>query len=306
MIVTEGFALLRPWWLMALPALALLFLLTKPAGDALSAWAQAADQTLLDAMAKRGGTSGGPGTRSALIVSLALGIAAMSGPALRQKAPQRLRNLDATIIVMDVSGETARGAILRTAALLAASVLEQSGARQTGLIVYGGDAYLASPLSDDRSGIDSLLFALDGQTVPDPGVRPDRALGLAQTVSDEAHILQSDIVLISGGGGLEDGKARDAARAFHAHGHRVHTLFLAGASPAGDANRLTALSGIAAAGGGEAGTSADPAAVLAALSHEAVAHLGNGAIAGIEWTDFGRFILAAAAIPLLLGFRKMR
>jgi hypothetical protein len=66
------------------------------------------------------------------------------------------------------------------------------------------------------------------------------------------------------------------------------------------------LAGIAAAGGGEAGAPDSSGRVLGALSRDSVTHPGSSAIAGLEWRDLGRFLLAAAAIPLLLGFRTAR
>jgi Ca-activated chloride channel family protein len=306
MIIFAGFALLRPWWLLALPALGLFFYLTKPGGGALTGWERAADQPLLAAMAARGGVSGGKEVWLPAILALVLGILALSGPAVRIHDQHSLRNLDATLILMDLSSDVTDSARLRAAATVASEVLDHAGARQTGLVLYAGDAYLASALSDDRSGINPLLFALDDQTVPDPGVRPERALKLAQKVLGEAHIMQGDIVLISGGGGFNGDAARQLAAALHAGGHRLDTIFVSGAGVdrADDTLRAAVLASIAGAGGGLAATVAAPDNVLEALSGQTAFNLGNSAISGMGWQDLGRFLLVVAALPLLLGFRR--
>ncbi|MDR3461198.1 MAG: VWA domain-containing protein [Beijerinckiaceae bacterium] len=306
MMVFAGFALLRPWWLLVLPALGLFFYLTKPGGGALTGWARAADESLLAAMAARGGVSGGKEVFLPAILALVVGIFALSGPALRVHDQHSLRNLDATLIVMDLSTDVTDSARLRAAATVASEVIDHAGTRQTGLVLYAGDAYLASALSDDRSGIDPLLFALDSQTVPDAGVRPDRALKLAQKLLSEAHILRGDIVLISGGGGLNGDGTRQLAAALHASGHRLDTIFVSGAGidRSDDTLRAAALASIAGAGGGLAATVAAPENVLEALSNQVALNLENSAISGLGWLDLGRFLLAVAAIPLLLGFRR--
>ena len=153
MIVFAHFALLRPWWLLALPALGLFFYLTKPGGGALAGWERAVDQPLLAAMAARGGVSGGKDVWLPAIAALVLTIFALSGPAIRVNDQGRLRNLDATLIVMDLSSDVTNVARLRATATVVSDVLDHAGTRQTGLILYAGDAYLASGLSDDRSGM---------------------------------------------------------------------------------------------------------------------------------------------------------
>ncbi|WP_158810065.1 VWA domain-containing protein [Beijerinckia sp. L45] len=304
MIALGDVALLRPWWLLALPLLALLFVLTKPKSGALTSWQRAVDSPLLAAMVARGGTSGAGRVWTPIVLAVIVGILALSGPAIRSVDQDHLRNLDATLIVMDLSQDVAGGAQLRTAASAAHDVLDHSSARQAGLILYAGDAYLASALTDDTNGIDPLLFALDDKTVPDPGTRPDRALSLARKVLREAHIIQGDVVLITGGGGLDSEATRKEATALRTAGHRVDVLSLT-SSGEGDSRRSAAIAAVASAGGGLAEAALTPERVLAALSDQSIQHLGSSAIIAIGWRDIGRFLLIAAAFPLLLGFRRV-
>ncbi len=300
MIVVGSVALLRPWWLLAIPAVALVYLLSRPRGGALAGWDEAADPHLLAAMVARGAAVAGARLRApALLVTLLVGIVALAGPAVRRQDRDRLRNLDATIIVVDVS--QGMGGQIREAASASHDVIAHIGARQAALIVFAGDAYLASALSDSPSALDTDLFALDDTTVPDPGVRPDRALALAGRVLEEAHILDGDVVLFSSGGGLGGTAAIRAAAALSRQGHRVFTV---DAAARGTGSARAALDALAAAGGGFAVPMLQPDRLLEALSSEAIRHTDSSIVNALNWRDLGRLLLGLATFPLLLGFRK--
>ena len=302
MIAFGHVAVLRPWWLLALPAVALLYAFSRPRGGALAGWDKAADAHLLAAMVARGAAAAGTRLRApAILVTLLVGIVALSGPAVRRQDRDRLRNLDATIIAMDVSQDM--GGQIREAASAAHDVLAHIGARQAALIVFAGDAYLASALTDSTGAIDTDLFALDDFTVPDPGVRPDRALALAGRVLDEAHILDGDVVMFSSGGGLSGTGAVRAAAALERQGHRVFTVDAAAAGR-GTGSARAALEAVAAAGHGFEVPMLRPDRLLDALSGEAIRRTDSSIVNALNWRDLGRVVLAFAALPLLLGFRK--
>lgn len=300
LIAVGHFALLRPWWLLAVPAVALLYLLSRPRGGALAGWDKAADSHLLAAMVARGATGTGARRRApAILITLLVGIVALAGPAVRRQDRDRLRNLDATIIVMDVSQDM--GPRIREAASAAHDVLAHTGGRQAALIVFAGDAYLASALSDSTNALDTDLFSLDDTTVPDPGVRPDKALVLARRVLDEAHVIDGDVVLFSSGGGLSGTGAIRAAAALAREGQHVFTV---DASARSTGSARAALEAVAAAGNGFSVPMLRPGRLLEALSGEAIRHTDSSIINTLNWRDLGRFVLMFAAIPLLLGFRK--
>jgi Ca-activated chloride channel homolog len=305
-IAFESFALLRPWWLLAIPAVALLLRLTRTKAAGLAGWDRAVDPPLLAAMLRRGGAAGagGPAFR-AVGTAIMLTALALSGPAFRSTDGDRFRNLDATLIAIDLSAETTGAQPLRQAKTAAHLVLDRAGARQLGLILYAGDAYLASPLTDDAAATSATVFALDDQTVPDPGARPDRALALARGIFRDARILGGDVVLITAGRGLDQAAMREA-RALADEGHAVHALLVPPGAPSdlSDAARRAALAAIATSGHGLAGEAGRPDAVLADIANRAIRHTGASAVSGLAWRDLGRFLLVAAALPLLLAFRR--
>ena len=200
---------------------------------------------------------------------------------------------------MDVSQDM--GGQIREAASAAHDVIAHIGARQAALVVYAGDAYLASALTDSTGALDTDLFSLDDTTVPDPGVRPDKALTLAGRVLDEARILNGDVVLFSSGGGLSGTGAIRAAAALARQGHRVFTVDAAARSTG---SARAALEAVAAAGNGFTVSMLRPDRLLDALSGEAIRRTDSSLVAALNWRDLGRWVLVFAALPLLLGFRK--
>jgi Ca-activated chloride channel family protein len=305
-IALDQVALLRPWWLLALPALAMLFVLTRPRAAGLADWDRAVDPPLLAAMLRRGGAAGTDGLMVRTVaLAIVLTVLALSGPAVRRADTEKFRNLDATLLAVDLSNEATGAAQLQQAKTAAHLLLEQAGARQLGLILYAGDAYLASPLTDDAAATSATVFALDDQTVPDPGVRPDRALALARRTLREARIIGGDVVLISAGRGLDPTAMREAD-ALAAEGHVLHALFVPPAAPGElpDAARRAALVALARAGHGVEDDVGRPGPVLSELSGRAIRHTDAAAVGGLAWYDVGRFLLIAAAIPLLLAFRR--
>ena len=140
------------------------------------------------------------------------------------------------------------------------------------------DAYVASALTDFTGGIDADLFSLDDQTVPDPGNRPDKALALAGTMLDEAHILNGDVILVSAGAGLDGTAAIRAARTLAAAGHRVFTMDATIDKSAVDNRRAAALAAVASAGNGFAVSVLQPDRLLDTLSNDAIHHTGGSVI----------------------------
>ena len=298
---------LRPWWLIAVAGLAICVAWTRRRSLPHNAWRRAIDPHLLAAMAARGGFARGDGGRpvAALVVSGLL-ILGLAGPARLRPDADGLRNLDALTIVADLSRRDATEAEMTQLRFLLRRLADAGATRQTGLIVYAGDAYVASARSDDPDIAAAAIAALEADTVPDPGARPELGLGLAlenlQGTGAE-RVADADIVLVSGGAGASEPAAQAAAAALKASGYRLHAVAVAG-EPDGALERRAALAAMAAAGGGimvEAGRSET---LIASLAEQPVLHWRRGALAGLAWQDLGRALLAAAALASLALFRR--
>ncbi|MFT3971970.1 MAG: VWA domain-containing protein [Amaricoccus sp.] len=304
MITWGELALLRPWWLLALPVIALTARLADRRARAPAGWAAAMDPVLLQAMGRLGRVL--PGTRrsgrlpAALLATLSL---ALAGPALRDRSAPTFRNLDGLVVVLDLSRSMSAGGALDEAESAARLVVQAAGARPAGLVVYAGDAYLASPLTTDGAALGPLIAALDGETVPDPGSCLACGLRAAGRLLAESGTLQADVVVVSDGGGA--GAALAEVAPLQAAGARVSTLAVAPTErpsdlPAGDPAGLAAL---ARAGGGVAAGLADPAPLLAAVRAGGGTQAVPAALRHLGWHDYGR---ALAVLPLLLALGLFR
>lgn len=300
-------ALLRPWWLLAVPAAATLAFVAARRSGGLGDWRKAVDPHLFEALTRRGAMVTGKG-RSGLIAAIAAAVIALAlvGPAIERPGAQTFRNLDAVVIAFDLSRSVADSPQFRDAKIAAYAAAEAAGSRQVSIVVYAGDAYLANPPTSDRRALETTIYSLGPDVVPDPGSAPTTALALAHRTLKAAGVLGGDVVLVSDGGGINQG-AEAEARSLAADGHALSTLYVEPAAKAPKpegAPGQPQLDGLAAIGGGTAATVAAPDALFARLANDTASRLGAGAFASLVWLDLGRALLLLACAPMLLMFRR--
>ncbi|WP_300035498.1 VWA domain-containing protein [uncultured Roseobacter sp.] len=291
------FALLRPWWLLALPPLALAgwWLFTRRGG--LGDWHRAADPALLQAMAALGRVDQSS-SRLPLIACLAtatLCVLALCGPAVERRDTLSFRNLDGVLFLVDASQsvmEHARWPQMQTMGRFGIASL---GTRPGGLIVFGGDAYVATDMTLDHLQLGQTFSLIDAEMMPDPGSRPERGLALARRLLEEASVIAGDVILLTDGEGLGPATLQEAA-ALSAQGVRLSLI----APEAPDA----AFGTHASAGGGRVFTLEQTDALADWMQQDARTRLEAQDYPLLFWKDMGRYILLLALLPLLLLFRR--
>ena len=303
----ESLTLLRPLWFLALPIVAVLALRAAWRSAPLGDWSKAVDPHLMALFARSGALLGGR-RQANFAAALAAGVLALAltGPAIERPEAATFRNLDATVVVLDLSRSVTEGGRFKEARQAAQSVAEAAGTRSLALIVYAGDAYTALSPTNDRETLATTLFALDADTVPDRGSHPERGLALARRTLAEANVVAADVVLISDGDGVGQAAEREAA-AIRDKGWQLHALFVPTAkalppgAPRPDRAALDRLSG---AGGGRAADIDNPQAVLDRVGASTAQHLAAGGFGVLAFADFGRWLLLLALVPALLLFRR--
>ncbi len=293
-------SLLRPLWLIAIPVLLVLAVLARRHARSLGAWDRAMDPHLMQAMRAMGRVVPGRGGGTLLPLLAALGVAlALTGPAKQTREASGYRNLDAILLVVDISRSMVTDPGFEQTVVAARTLAATAGSRQTGLVVFAGDAYLASAMTTDSRALSNTLALLDAETAPDAGSDAASALLLAGEVIAEAGIAFADIVLVTDGGGLTGAALAEAARLA---GREIDLSVLYAATPEGAPPDIAR--SLAEAGGGLFATVADPFPIADALAGRVASALAQTDYALILMRDYGRYLLFLALLALLPMFRR--
>ncbi|MDH3643167.1 MAG: VWA domain-containing protein [Gammaproteobacteria bacterium] len=211
----EAFHFLRPWWLFALvPWLLLSWHLWRSNFDR-DAWRTVCDEALLPFILE----GGAPGRKNAGILLLALAgmlaIVALAGPTWRELPQPVYRQQEALVVVLDLSRSMDAADMkpnrLAHARLKVRDLIQQRRDGQTALVVFAGDAFAVTPLTDDVNTIDALVPSLTTDLMPVLGTRTDRALDVAAALLEQAGARRGRVVLITddaGSTGLDAAVAR--------------------------------------------------------------------------------------------------
>ncbi|MGI9228571.1 MAG: VWA domain-containing protein [Gammaproteobacteria bacterium] len=201
MPLLEYFHFLRPYWLLAFIPLLLVIrnMLGRKLGN--RNWEAFCDAELLPHILTGGAARGRRLHLLLIALSGTLAILALAGPAWK-KLPQPVfsgenalvialdlsRSMDAT----DVSPNRVSRARFKISDLLAART-----EGQTALLVYAGDAFVVTPLTDDIDTIESQLNALNPDIMPVWGNQTRAAIGKAQGLLQQTGLNRGHVLLIT-------------------------------------------------------------------------------------------------------------
>jgi Ca-activated chloride channel homolog len=318
---------LRPWWLLALLALPLLWWALRADRGAQRGWARAVDAHLLPHL-----LAGADSLRRwpRVLAALAWGIAALAlaGPAWERLPTPLYRNQAARVVALQLSPSMLAGDLkpsrLVRARFAVSDLLDVFGDGQVALLGYAGDAFVVAPMTDDSATVRNLLAELEPGVMPVAGNATASAIRRGVELVRQSGAAGGELVLVA-----DSASADAAAAAREAAGQGVRVSVLGVGTPAGapvslpqgdfwkdsDGNivvpRLDAatLRALAAAGGGnyvELGSGGD--ADLQRLAGHAAARSGDGlaqpGVDSAQWRDRGPW-LALLLIPLaLVAFRR--
>lgn len=195
----DAITLLRPWWLLALPLAGLLGWRALHRARSPGDWARQIDPALMQVMRGAGHVyeGGGRWRLPLTVLTLALCLIALAGPAIRRDAPPVLRNSSAVILVVDLSDPVATHPNWPSAQAALRQVVAELQSRPAALVVFAGDAYLAQGLSRDHRQLGFTLSLLEPGLVPDPGARADLGLAQARAILRRTDVLDGHILLLS-------------------------------------------------------------------------------------------------------------
>lgn len=321
------FHFLRPFWLGALVPLAVLLFQLHRRQRAGGAWLELVDAALRPAM-----LIGRPAPASRWPVWLTgmggiLTIVALAGPTWQRLPAPVFRDLAALVVVLDLSpamdATDLKPSRLERARYKIEDILRARKGGQTALVVYSGDAFTVTPLTDDVATITAQLGALAPRLMPVAGARIDLALARAESLLQQAGVRGGEVLLVTAGEGAT--QARAAAEHLLARGHRLAVLGVGTADgapiplPSGGFLKdergaiviprldAAALQRLALAGGGlyrglDSG-SADLEALLAFLDRRGDG-AGDTGIQIAHWQEAGIYLLPMLLPLAALGFRR--
>lgn len=230
MITTLHF--LRPLWFLALLPLAWLIWRYWHSRQQGGVWQSVCDAHLLPHLLVT------TPTRNSRLPVILLGlvgvfiIIALAGP-VWSKLPQPIyHNSAATVVILSLSKSMDAPDVppsrLERAKLKLLDFLKRQREGQTALIVYAGEAYVVSPLTDDAATIASQVNSLETNMMPVVGNNLSEALNKANALLDQDGVFKGGRVLLIGDNAANS-EAMQSVAALQAKG-RVFSVLAVGTS----------------------------------------------------------------------------
>lgn len=195
------FHFIRPFWLLALlPYTGIVFFLLK---NKLSQgnWASVCDADLLPYLLQEKAASQSRWPLTAGALAAFLTIIAIAGPTWDRLPSPAFRNDSALVIALNLSrtmnAEDVKPSRLIRARYKISDILAQRKDGQTALLVYAGDAFTVTPLTDDAETIESQLEALTSDIMPTDGNNTELALKKALDLFKQAGLQKGQILLLT-------------------------------------------------------------------------------------------------------------
>ncbi len=205
------FHFIRPLALLALPLVLLIIWRLLKSDNRNDSWSKICDPHLLDAIKVSNGSKGSRWMYLLWPISI-MAILAIAGPAFRKLPTPVIKNQSALILALDVSksmlADDVKPNRLERAKFKINDILDQRKDGQTALIVYAGDAFVVTPLTDDTETIALMLKAISPDIMPVQGSRVDIALKKSESLLKQAGYRNGDIIVLTDGVNLSQAQAK--------------------------------------------------------------------------------------------------
>lgn len=299
------FHFIRPLWFLTLPLLLALVWCILRQTPSMTAWSKVCDLHLLPHLIQTKGYHRRTLPWLLLFASAVLMIIALAGPTWSRLPVPTYHQIKPRVVVLDMSQAMLVTDLspdrLSRAKFKLHDLFQRQGVGQLGLVVYTGEPFVVSPLTDDAQTIDALLPSLTPDVMPVGGQQLASALDQAGRLIVQAGYKRGQILVFTAS--LPSSAAVTMAKTLSDTG--IHTSVVPVLSH--EIKRDPVFQRLAKAGGGElisfSDTSADIEKWLATTrgNEEYTANLQNDIP---EWRDQGRWFLIPALFLLLPAFRR--
>ncbi len=323
------FTFLRPSWLLGLLSLPALVLWWRRARNDQGVWREAIDPHLLRHLLQSEDSLRGGRIqralrmigRAAALAGCALVFVALAGPSWRTQPQPLWQDRTPLVIALDLSERMLAADLppsrLQRARAEIAEVLRRRGGGQMALVVYAGDAFTVSPLTEDGANIALYLDALHPNIMPMRGSRTDRGIAESALLLRRAGFRHGDILVITDMLDGDERRAKNAASEAADQGYRVSVLGMASERGAErvsgrgvtDVIRLdaSALGALASAGKGRYAAVANDDSDLRSigiLNAQQIDATAAGGKRGEMAMDEGYWLLPLLMLAALFAFRR--
>jgi len=328
-----AFHFLRPEWLLALIAVALIVALAirRIRHGQSDGWSGVVDAHLMPHLTVPGAARrGSRGWIAALCAALIASVLAMAGPTWERLPVPVHGGADPTVIVLSLA-QSMNGTDLVPSRLTRAvhklrDMLTREKGGDIGLVIFADRPFVAAPLTADAEVIRQMLPDLSTDLMPVLGNRLDLAITEAQGLLSRAQASRGRIVVIADDAGPNPAASVSAAGAAQRAGYAVNVLgvgTVAGAElHTADGRAITGpdgqsviarldvagLTALAQAGGGQFSTvtpgDADIASLLPTPASEITGPGRSSDLVTDSWHDVGYLLLIIPVLLAPFAFRR--
>ena len=200
MNLTE-FHFIRPYWLLAIIPFVVIVILLLRNKLSTGNWTSVCDAELLPYLLEEKATTQSRWPLTTGTIATFFVIIALAGPTWKHLPSPAFRNESALVIALNLSrsmnAEDIKPDRLTKARYKISDILTQRKDGQTALIVYAGDAFTVTPLTDDSETIKSQLPALITNIMPSEGNNTALALNKAVELFKQAGLQKGQILLVT-------------------------------------------------------------------------------------------------------------
>lgn len=197
------FHFLRPEWFLALLPLVILYWLLRRLHLQNKNWQNFCDESLLPHLFQSSPSQNKKRPLFLLAIAGCLAITALAGPTWEQRPQPVFKKQSALIIILDLSrsmdATDIKPSRITRALHKVEDILQRRQEGQTALIVFAGDAFTVTPLTEDTATISSQVKSLNTAIMPVQGSNTNKAIQLAHSLFKQSSQLSGHVLLITDG-----------------------------------------------------------------------------------------------------------
>jgi Ca-activated chloride channel homolog len=192
---------LRPWWLLMLIPMLMLVLVLWRQTPKLQGWSEICDSHLLAHLLHNERQQRQISPLLCLFFSLLLMIMAIAGPAWHKLPVPTYKSVQPRVLILDMSEHMMNTDLtpnrLSRAKFKLHDLLAHKDVGQFGLVVYTGEPFVVSPLTDDGQTISALLTSLTPDLMPIGGQKLDSALDEGSRLIKQAGYSEGQLLVLT-------------------------------------------------------------------------------------------------------------